>query len=190
MGKGVLLDYCSWAERNGISYNPMSKHVIKVADLIAIAEDQGVTFCPGDILLVRTGWIKWYEENNEEQRLKYITHGSAWIGVEGCEETLEWLWNQHFAAVAGDSIGWEAWPPQPGYSKICFRPILECANTAFAELHDHLLSLWGMPIGEMWDLEALAKECEKQQRWTFFLTSAPLNITGGIASPPNAIAIF
>jgi hypothetical protein len=50
--------------------------------------------------------------------------------------------------------------------------------------------MWGMPIGEMWDLEALAAECEKQQRWTFFLTSAPLNVTGGVASPPNALAIF
>ena len=57
-------------------------------------------------------------------------------------------------------------------------------------LHDHLLSMWGMPIGEMWDLEALAEECKKQQRWSFFLTSSPLNITGGVASPPNALATF
>lgn len=102
-----------------LSYSPMSKHVITLADLSAIARDQGVTFCAGDILLIRTGWIKWYEESNEEQRLRYVTNGSAWIGVEGCQETLEWLWNQHFAAVAGDSIGWEAWPPKSGYSEIC-----------------------------------------------------------------------
>ena len=57
-------------------------------------------------------------------------------------------------------------------------------------LHDHLLSLWGMPIGELWDLEALSRECEKQQKWTFLLTSSPLNTTGGVASPPNALAIF
>jgi hypothetical protein len=47
-----------------------------------------------------------------------------------------------------------------------------------------------MPIGEMWDLERLAEECEKHQRWSFFLTSAPLNTKGGVASPPNAIAVF
>ena len=70
------------------------------------------------MLLVRTGWIKWYEENDEEQRLKYINNGNAWIGVEGSQEILEWLWNQHFAAVAGDSIGWETWPPKPGYSEL------------------------------------------------------------------------
>lgn len=47
-----------------------------------------------------------------------------------------------------------------------------------------------MPIGEMWNLEGLAAECERQQRWTFFLTSSPLNLPGGVASPPNALAIF
>ncbi len=47
-----------------------------------------------------------------------------------------------------------------------------------------------MPIGEMWDVEGLAAECARQKRWTFFLTSAPLNLPGGAASPPNAIAIF
>jgi len=50
--------------------------------------------------------------------------------------------------------------------------------------------MWGMPIGEMWDLELLAEECKQQQKWTFFLTSAPLNTKGGVASPPNAIAVF
>lgn len=121
MGRGVLLDYLSWAERKGRPVNPMSKHRITVSDLLAIAEEEGVTFAPGDILIVRTGWIKWYEEHGEEDRQKYITNGTAWIGVEGCPETLEWLWNQRFAAVAGDSIGWEVWPPTPGYRESSVR---------------------------------------------------------------------
>lgn len=50
--------------------------------------------------------------------------------------------------------------------------------------------MWGQPLGELWDLERLAVECEQRGRWTFFLTSAPLNIIGGIASPPNVLAIF
>lgn len=52
------------------------------------------------------------------------------------------------------------------------------------------LSGWGMPIGESWDLEELSRVCEEEQRWTFFLTSQPLNLNGGIASPANAMAIF
>lgn len=58
------------------------------------------------------------------------------------------------------------------------------------EMHDYLLAGWGCPIGEMWDLEELANECESQNKWSFFLTSSPLNVQGGIASPPNALAVF
>lgn len=47
-----------------------------------------------------------------------------------------------------------------------------------------------MPIGELFDLEDLADQCEKTQRWSFFFTSEPLNVVGGVASPPNALAIF
>lgn len=57
-------------------------------------------------------------------------------------------------------------------------------------LHDYAISMWGMPLGELWDLEALATACEEENRWTFFFTSAPLNNPGGIASPPNAVAVL
>jgi hypothetical protein len=36
----------------------------------------------------------------------------------------------------------------------------------------------------------LAEECRRLGRWTFFFTSEPLNVIGGIASPPNALAIL
>lgn len=44
--------------------------------------------------------------------------------------------------------------------------------------------------GELFDLEALARSCEELQRWTFFVTSVPLNMPGGVSSPPNIMAIF
>lgn len=47
-----------------------------------------------------------------------------------------------------------------------------------------------MPIGELWNLEALAQKCIEHRRWTFLVTSAPLNIRKGVASPPNALALF
>jgi hypothetical protein len=53
-----------------------------------------------------------------------------------------------------------------------------------------MLSGFGLPIGELFDLEALAEECKKQQLWEFFVTSMPLNLYGGVGSPPNAMAIF
>jgi hypothetical protein len=117
VGRGVLLDYVAYAERHGIQSDPMSRHPISLADLKAMVAEAKVELRPGDILITRTGWIKWYEEHSPEEREAKILKGNAWIGVEGCEETLEWLWDNHFAAVAGDAIGWECWPNKEGWSK-------------------------------------------------------------------------
>lgn len=57
-------------------------------------------------------------------------------------------------------------------------------------LHPILLAGWGTPIGELFDLEALAETCKHRNRWSFFITSVPLNYRGAVASPPNAMAIF
>lgn len=47
-----------------------------------------------------------------------------------------------------------------------------------------------MSIGELWDLKALSEQCAKFKKWTFLLTSAPLNVPGGVGSPPNALAVL
>lgn len=44
--------------------------------------------------------------------------------------------------------------------------------------------------GELFDLEALARICQDLQRWSFFVASVPLNMPGGVSSPPNIMAIF
>jgi hypothetical protein len=46
------------------------------------------------------------------------------------------------------------------------------------------------PTGEIFDLEGLSDMCHELQRYSFFLTSMPLNMPGGVSSPPNALAIF
>ncbi|KAK5254187.1 hypothetical protein LTR16_004900, partial [Cryomyces antarcticus] len=57
-------------------------------------------------------------------------------------------------------------------------------------IHEFQLAFWGSPIGEMWDLEKLSEMCKEKKRWTFFLTSAPFNTPGGVASLANALAVF
>ncbi|KKP01034.1 hypothetical protein THAR02_06856 [Trichoderma harzianum] len=173
VGRGVLLDYVAFAARHNIEYDPVTRHCITLSDILKIAEEQSVTFQRGDILIFRTGWVKWYEEHTEEERRSKIKNGNDHVGIEGNEEMFAWLWDNHFAALAGDTVGVEAWPPTFPWC-----------------LHDYAISMWGMPLGELWDLEALATACEEENRWTFFFTSAPLNNPGGIASPPNAVAVF
>lgn len=43
---------------------------------------------------------------------------------------------------------------------------------------------------ELLDLEMLAQVCAEQRRYTFFFTLQNLNVMGGVASPPNAMAIM
>ena len=38
------------------------------------------------------------------------------------------------------------------------------------------LRLWGMPIGEFFDLEELSKACAEAGKYTFFFSSWPLNV--------------
>lgn len=91
----------------------------------------------------------------------YKTHKPDNIGVEPSEELLEFLCNSKFAAVAGDSRSFEVWP---------------CSNLDW-HLHEWLLAGWGMPIGEFFDLEELSKICAATGRYTFFLASAPMNVS-------------
>ncbi|KAF1967022.1 hypothetical protein BU23DRAFT_484812, partial [Bimuria novae-zelandiae CBS 107.79] len=49
---------------------------------------------------------------------------------------------------------------------------------------------WGQIILEFLDLEQLATSLHDANRSTFFLTTQPVNKKGGVASPPNAMAII
>ena len=57
-------------------------------------------------------------------------------------------------------------------------------------LHQWFLALFGLHIGELWSLKALSEYCARTKKYTFLLTSVPLNVPGAIGSPPNALAIL
>lgn len=177
VGRGVLLDWVRWYEQKHGKAPPsaVTRHEIPVQDLEEVLKFQGTTLRPADILIVRSGYVRWHNFANGEERMKGTRENSTAIGLAGNEEMVRWLYDHHFAAVAGDTVAFEAWPPEfeNGWC-----------------LHEWLLTQWGTPIGEMWDLETLSRTCERNGRWTFFLTSAPLHVKGGIGSPPGAIAIF
>ena len=48
----------------------------------------------------------------------------------------------------------------------------------------------GMPLFDNLDLEAVATEATRQNRWEFMLVAAPLAVEGGTGSPLNLLAIF
>lgn len=174
VGRGVLLDYEEYARRHGILYSPVERHEITIDDLEKMIQEQGVTIEQGDILIIRSGLTAVRNSCNNPDIFEQQMGKGKFVGVKGGSETAQWLWDHKVAAVAGDTVAFEAWPP-----------------TKWTEsLHVHLLAMLGIPLGELWNLEPLAQKCKALNRYTFFLTSAPLNVTHGIASPPNALAIF
>jgi hypothetical protein len=109
VGRGILLDYLSWAQSQGINYSLVERHTISEKDLEAVAAAQSTEFRKGDILLIRSGFVKWHNEASDEERRNHTVNGTAWAGVEGTKESVGWLWNHHFS---GDANVFEAWPCQ------------------------------------------------------------------------------
>ncbi len=171
-GRGVLADIARHYERIGKTINYTRAESIPLEDLEATLAAEKVSLRPGDILLIRIGWTQFYLSASEEVKAE-LARETVVPGIEGSARVARWLWNNHVAAVASDSPALEALPKGEGEEF----------------LHFHMLSFFGMPIGEMWNLEGLAEDCAADRRYDFFLTSAPLNVPGGVGSPPNALAI-
>lgn len=182
----VLLDYVRYAEQNSIQYSTFSDHTISLQVLLDIAKEQKITFRRGDILLIRVGITKeWDEKMSKQDKEAYAQSlNPQHAGVEGTEETLRFIWDEGFSAVATDAISFEVYPPKKSYARS------DGAELAVLFLREYLLAGWGMLIGELFDLEELSQLREEHQRWEFFVASTPLNLSGGVTSPPNCVALF
>ncbi|KAF2156210.1 hypothetical protein K461DRAFT_291151 [Myriangium duriaei CBS 260.36] len=189
-GRGVLIDFASWAEKTGKKYDPYAHDEISYEDLAAAGKEQGIDIRPaaqggdihvGDMLFIRSGWIKAYYSKSKEERARLATRHSGLdeksenvlAGVGQDDNILDWLHDCYFSTVGGDAPSFEAWPSFKGFF-----------------LHEYILALWGMPLGEMLDLEKLAETCKRHNRWFFFFTSSPANVPGGVGTHVNGQAIF
>jgi kynurenine formamidase len=175
-GRAVLADVGRWREARGRPLEMDRPDPIEPSELLDCLADQGTPVEVGDILLVRTGWVGWYRSLDWSGRERLATALAA-PGLLPGEATARTLWDLHVAAVAADNPALEVWP------------LAGPERTPDVFVHTSLLPLLGLPIGELWDLEALADDCATDGRYDCLLTSAPLRVEGGVASPPNAIAI-
>lgn len=161
VGRAVLLDI--WQHLNK-SYDPFTSRAITMIEIADCAKAQNVEFQYGDILILRTGWVDAYLQKTTEEREKLgevVGLNHQFVGVEQTQEMIGFLHDNYFSAVAGDQPGFEKWPPPKS-------PVL----------HSILLPLWGLPIGELWDLEELSEVCRQKGQYAFFFTSTPANVAG------------
>jgi kynurenine formamidase len=153
-------------------WDPMAEQVVTAADLEASLKRHKVALRQGDVLLVRMGWNAAFKAAPDVDTRDGLLRAWKYSGISGGEDMWEFLWDHRVAAIATDTVTVEVWPMRQG------QPAM---HWAIARL--------GITIGEMFELDALAEDCAKDGRYTAFLTSSPLNLRGGVGSPPNAIAI-
>lgn len=182
VGRGVLLDAERFMARRGTPLDCEAAVPLGVGDLEDIAREQQVDFRPGDILVIRTGWLEYVLADPAGD---YVTSGRwrhTFPGLEQSEEMLAWLWDHQFAVLAADNLALEVAPP------LASSPF-HADNDDDGFMHQHLIGLLGFVIGELWKLDELAEECAVEGRYDFLTVVKPLTLVGGVGSPSNAVAI-
>jgi len=175
VGRGLLIDVYGWRKSQGRAVNPFEADSYSLDELKSALAAQGSALKPGTILLVRTGWMEEYELLGPEAKAGMAQFDKMKsIGVERSRDLVAWLWDNRVAAIGTDCPAVETIPFNFGDD---------------SPLHFRLLALLGLPLGELFILAPLADDCARDRRYEFMVVSAPMNVEGGIASPPNAVAI-
>jgi kynurenine formamidase len=183
-GRAVLVDVA-----RHIEIDASSSQGITPDELDATLAAQGVEVEPGDVLLLRTGWVAWYRSADEATR-QALPGALKAPGLRPGDDMLRWLWDHHVAAVGADNPSLEIWPPGSHLTQEQRDEVrTDISKIPNVFMHTALLPLLGIPIGELWDLDALAADCAADGRYVGLFTSAPLRVQSGVASPPNALVL-
>ncbi|KIX06851.1 uncharacterized protein Z518_04827 [Rhinocladiella mackenziei CBS 650.93] len=158
-GRGILIDFPLWSDEQGIRHDTMTSRASSVDHIKAIMAARHIQPRQGDILFLRTGYVLAYTKLDAAAKAGLKAASHSWPGLQQGEAMTRWLWEQQFAD--GSS------------SDHLIAPVDEAWL-----LHPILLAGWGTPIGELFDLEALAETCKRRSRWSFFVTSVPLVYSG------------
>jgi kynurenine formamidase len=172
VGRGVLADIPRYFAKTGRAWEVLGQHRVTAEDLAACLADQGSTLKQGDILLVRLGWVGELLAEPDLEKRHHLYSARTFSGLSGQEDMWEFLWDHRVAAVATDTVTVEVWP----------------RSTTGPSLHIAIARM-GFTLGEMFYLEKLAEDCARDRNHAFLFTSSPLNLRGGVGSPPNAIAV-
>lgn len=186
VGRGLLLDVAAYRDSVGQPINQNSNEQLTVADLEGTIALQNSPVQPGDILLLRTGWLGAIRNGSAVRQ-----EVASSPGLAQDQALAAWLWDNQIALAAADNIALEAWPANRE------NLLTESERNGSFELSNHtgmlhriLIPLLGLSIGELWDLDELAKACSLKGSYTCLITAEPLNVLGGVGSPANALAIL
>lgn len=171
VGRGVLLDV---GRHKGGDNNRLDPNAcVTLEDLEATAEAQDVSIEKHDILVLRTGSIPRYFEEEPDAAWDALTEP----GLCYSEALLAWLDDMEIPAIAADNLGVE-------------KVVQEIdGETIIIPLHGALIRDLGIVLSEIWWLEDLAADSAEDGQYSFLLVAAPLKMDQGTGSPVNPVAI-
>jgi len=163
VSRGVLMDI---ARLKGVDYLEPGT-AIYVEDLEAWEREVGIRVEPGDILFVRNGrWAR-----RAAMGAWALNEQSAGLHAS----VAPWLHERGIAMMGADGTS-DVLPSQ--------------VDGVTQPIHQLAIVAMGIPLFDNLDLEAVAEEAARQNRWEFLLVAAPLAMDGGTGSPLNPLAIF
>ncbi|KAJ3555449.1 hypothetical protein NPX13_g10354 [Xylaria arbuscula] len=166
--RAVLLDFAGWMDATNQTLDAFTEIKITPEQLDEVAAWQRMPedwSKPGDMLIVRTGWVRQYNTLNATERALLRVQGWPYVGLEASDRTLRWLWEKKLSLIGADN---------PAVESSSFSAIID---GDMRNLHQVFIGGWGMSIVEFLYLEELAQALHSRNRWNFFLTIQNLNVT-------------
>jgi kynurenine formamidase len=158
VARGVLLDV---AGHRGVDHLEPGE-LIGAAELDAVARAQGVEVRAGDVVLIRTGWIRVMATD----RARFDRFEEPGPG----RDAVAWFHEHGLVGLGADNAAVEVLPPEDGVQMA---------------LHVGIIRDLGGYLIEYLNLEELAAD----RAYEFLFALAPLRLVGGIGSPVNPLAI-
>ena len=158
IARGVLIDV---AAAKGVDMLADGYRVTR-DDLVIALDQQGVELRDGDVVLIRTGRMKLYENASA-----YMANPPG-LGMAAAKFLVE---ESGAMIVGADNLSFEAFPSEVDHN--------------YVPLHTYLLAQHGVPILELVNLEALAED----RVYEFAFVAGSIKLRGADAAPIRPIAI-
>jgi kynurenine formamidase len=167
VGHGVLIDMARHRNKEWLEKGETFTH----HDLEEAAAAQGTTIENRDVVVIRTGWLKYFYAVPKEE----FYEGFVEPGLTYSRELVEWFQDKEIPNLVTDTIANEVThDPKSGVT---------------LPLHAALLRNLGISLAEIIWLDDLADACAADDRWDFLYTAAPLKIHEATGAPVNPVVI-
>ena len=167
-GRGVMIDLAHHfgRERVVVGYDAMMR--VMEADKVEVEQ--------GDMVCYHTGLSTMILEMQKQPDGPLLLRSCPVLDGRD-EKLLQWVTDSGLVAIAADNYAVELNPGRDQHACCSYLP-----------LHEHCLFKLGIPLGELWYLDELARWLRQNGRSRFLLTAPPLRLPGAIGSPLTPIA--